>query len=78
MGYKKGLYSIFHKRHYNPSAEMKTYEIELGSNKLVIKSDPYYDEFNEISIVFNDQQNIKYYKGLFFATNNELVENGIK
>jgi alpha-tubulin suppressor-like RCC1 family protein len=69
---KKGLYSIFHKKFYQPSPLMQVFKINIGKNKLTIKSDPFYDEFNEINIEFNDQNNINSYSGLFFAKKTEL------
>ena len=61
-----GLYSIINKLRYYPK-EASSYLITLNSgNYLELTIDKYWDEINNINLIFNDYTNIDDYTGEFF------------
>lgn len=66
---EKGLYSLTHRKYLLKSNEFKSYWIPIKCNYIIIKIDKFWDELNEISLIFNDRKNIDNYSGEWFKHN---------
>ena len=66
---EKGLYSLTHRKYLLKSNEFKSYWIPIKCNYIIIKIDKFWDELNEISLMFNDRKNIDNYSGEWFKHN---------
>ena len=64
-----GLYSFTYNKYLGKSRKFKSFWIPIKSGYVSIKTDKFWDELNEISLVFNDKNNINNYSGEWFKHN---------